>query len=79
MLYLIKLKGLTPNELEKLIDEYVELVNPNGLGSPFKQPNKNQTTEVYKGKTMLWSINTLYGEGGVDQDYTVAIDLVNQM
>jgi hypothetical protein len=69
---------LTPEELEKLIDEYVKLDNPNGLGSPFRAPNKIQTTDVYKGDIMEWSISTLYNEGGLDQDYKVVLDLVNQ-
>lgn len=69
-------KSLTPNQLEKLLDNYVSLVNPNGLGSPPGQSNKNQVTEVEKGSTMQWTIKL--GDEKDNKDYKVLLDSINQ-
>ncbi len=72
-------KGMPPEKLEALIDECTALDNPNGLGSTFREPNKNQTTDVYKGDRMEWSISTLYEEDEkIHQEYKVELKSVKQ-
>lgn len=57
-------QDITHDNQEEMIDKYVELVNPNGKGSPFGSPNKDQETDIYEGGEMTWSISTL----GKDED-----------
>lgn len=53
------LQKITQQNQEQIINKYVALMDPNGFGSPFGQPNKDQTTVIYEGGEMLWSITTL--------------------
>ncbi|WP_323788907.1 hypothetical protein [Psychroserpens sp.] len=52
-------KEITQENQEELINKYVELIDPNGTGSPFGAPNKDQETVIYEGSEMTWSITTL--------------------
>ena len=52
-------QDITPENQEELIDKYVALIDPNGFGSPFGDPNKDQLSKIYEGGEMIWTIKTL--------------------
>ena len=71
------LQNITPQNQEQIINKYVALMDPNGFGSPFGQPNKDQLTEIYEGGVMLWSITTLVEYQGIlegGSDYKVILE-----
>lgn len=61
---------------EKIVDECTALIDGDGLGSPFGSNNRNQTTVIYDGSEMEWSIE-LSGEKG-DENYEVVLDSIKQ-
>lgn len=60
---------ITRENQEELIDKYVALKDPNGFGSPFGDPNKNQETVIYEGYDMQWSIRVLNDDPENDLGY----------
>ncbi len=62
---------------EQIIDTCIALIDGDGLGSPFGSKNKDQTTVVYLGYEMKWSIE-LAEKYGEDKGYTVVLDSIKQ-
>ncbi|RKE95373.1 hypothetical protein [Ichthyenterobacterium magnum] len=66
-----------PINLENVIDEYVSLVDADGLTSPFGANNKDYLTYVYMKYGITWSI-VLNTEKGEDKGYNVhLVDVVH--
>lgn len=74
-------QDITPQNQEEIINKYVALMDPEGFGSPFGEPNKSQVTEINEGAEMVWTITTLVEHEGIgegESDYDVVLESMVQ-